>query len=340
MRRFFFSRDLSVEVLVGGFMLMVLLGFGYFTIILSHNALFAKKVRLAVEFENVMGLREGDNVVVRGMPVGKVESLTLCKSVLREGRPAVRAELALDKPIDVRRGYRVTIASTSILGGHQLQIFEGTQEGAAVGADEVLSGETPIDIMSDAADVVAALKKALVDGGALDRLQHAATQLDETMTRVNRGEGFVGKLMSKDDTLYNDLSTSVASLRKIADRLEKGEGTLGKLLSSDDQLYKDLSGSVASLRKISDRLEKGEGTLGKLLSPDDQLYKDLAASVASLRTISGDLEKGQGTLGQLMKDDGLYKDVRGAVNEVRAAVDDFRETSPVVSFSSLFFGAF
>jgi hypothetical protein len=32
--------------------------------------------------------------------------------------------------------------------------------------------------------------------------------------------------------------------------------------------------------------------------------------------------------------------VRGAVKEVRAAVDDFRETQPVVSFSSLMFGAF
>lgn len=340
MRRFFFSREMSVEVVVGGFMLMVLFGFGYFTIILSHQAWFTKKFPVTVEFSNVMGLREGDNVVVRGMPVGKVENLTLCDSKLCAGRPAVRAELLLDKPIAVRRGYKATIAATSILGGHQLQIFEGPSDAAAVPQDEVLSGETPIDLMSDAADVVAAVKKSLVDGGALDRLQHAAVQIDETVTRINNGEGFVGKLLSKDDKLYSDLSSSVASLRKIADRLEKGEGTLGKLLSSDDQLYKDLSASVSSLRKISDRLEKGEGTLGKLLSPDDQLYKDLSASVASLRAISSDMEKGQGTLGLLMKDDGLYKDMRGAVNEVRAAVDDFRETEPVVSFSSLFFGAF
>jgi phospholipid/cholesterol/gamma-HCH transport system substrate-binding protein len=331
---------MSVEVVVGGFMVMVLLGFGYFTILLSHQAWFSKKYPLMVEFENVMGLREGDNVVVRGMPVGKVESLTLCDSETCPGKRAVRTEIVLDKPIVVRRGYRVSIVSTSILGGHQLQVFEGPQDGATVGSGEVLKGDTPLDIMSDAADIVAAMKKTLVADGVLERMQHAAAQLDDAMTRINRGEGFVGKILARSDTLYDDLTNSVASVRKIADRLERGEGTLGKLLSSDDQLYKDLSASVASLRKLSDRLEKGEGTLGKLLSPDDQLYKDLTASVASLRAIAGDIEKGQGTMGLLMKDDGLYKDMRGAVNDVRAAVDDFRETEPVVSFSSLFFGAF
>jgi phospholipid/cholesterol/gamma-HCH transport system substrate-binding protein len=341
MRRFLFSRDMSVEVVVGAFMVMVFLGLGYFTIILSHQAWFAKKYPVKIEFANVMGLRQGDNVVVRGMPVGKVESLTLCDGKVCEGgKPAVMAVVLLDKPISVRRGYKVTIVSTSILGGHQLQIHEGPTDGAPVPAEETLKGETPLDIMSNAAEVVAAAKKSLVDGGALDRLQHAIAQIDEAVTRVNNGEGVIGKLLSKDDTVYKDLSESVASLRKISERLEKGEGTLGKLLSSDDALYKDLSASVASLRKISERLEKGEGTLGKLLSSDDALYKDLSAAVASLRTIATDMEKGKGSLGMLMKDEGLYNDVRGAIKEVRAAVDDFRETEPVVSFSSLMFGAF
>lgn len=341
MKRFFFTREVSVEVVVGAFMVMVFLGLGYFTIILSRQTWFTKKYPLQVEFSNVMGLREGDNVVVRGMPVGKVENLTLCDGMVCDsGRPAVMAVLLLDKQISIRKGYKVTIASTSILGGHQLQIFEGPMDGAPVPPDETLKGETPLDIMSNAADVVAAIKKSLVDDGALDRLRHAIAQIDDAVTRVNNGEGVIGKLLSKDDTLYKDLSESVASLRKVAERLEKGEGTLGKLLSSDDKVYRDLSESMASIRKISERLEKGEGTLGKLLSSDDTLYKDLSAAVASLRNIATDMEKGKGSLGLLMKDEGLYNDVRGAVREVRAAVDDFRETEPVVSFSSLMFGAF
>jgi hypothetical protein len=45
-------------------------------------------------------------------------------------------------------------------------------------------------------------------------------------------------------------------------------------------------------------------------------------------------------LGKLVNDESLYNDVKSAVNEVRLAVDDFRETSPVVSFTTLLIGAF
>jgi len=42
----------------------------------------------------------------------------------------------------------------------------------------------------------------------------------------------------------------------------------------------------------------------------------------------------------LIEDDGLYEDAEKLVGEVRAAVDDIRETSPVVTFTSILFGAF
>jgi phospholipid/cholesterol/gamma-HCH transport system substrate-binding protein len=80
--------------------------------------------------------------------------------------------------------------------------------------------------------------------------------------------------------------------------------------------------------------------LGKLLSSDDQLYKDIAATADSLKTITAKIQKGEGMLGKLVNDESLYNDVKSAVNEVRLAVDDFRETSPVVSFTTLLIGAF
>ena len=45
-------------------------------------------------------------------------------------------------------------------------------------------------------------------------------------------------------------------------------------------------------------------------------------------------------LGRLVNDDGLYEQIEGIVEEARAALDDVRETSPVVTFTSIFFGAF
>jgi phospholipid/cholesterol/gamma-HCH transport system substrate-binding protein len=61
--------------------------------------------------------------------------------------------------------------------------------------------------------------------------------------------------------------------------------------------------------------------------------------VASLRSVTDKIQKGEGTIGQFVNDDKLYNDIKGTVNEARAALDDVRENTPVVTFSSVLFGA-
>ena len=291
------SRELTIEVVVGVFMVMILFGLGYFTFVVSGRWWGDDPFPVEAYFEDVMGLKKGDNVVVRGMPVGKVENLTLEKK-----RVLVLAHLK--KELSIREGYRVTIVATSILGGRYMEIHEG--DGMLLPPGKVLQGTEPHDLMADAAELVSATK-----------------------------DGFSGT-----NGIIEHLRQTTRHLTDITKRVNAGEGTLGKLLSSDDQLYKDLSASVASLKKISERLEKGEGTLGKLLASDDKLYKDLSESVASLKNIAAKMEKGDGTVGKLLNDDELYKSLEKTVKELQAAIDDFRETSPVVTFTSIFFGAF
>jgi phospholipid/cholesterol/gamma-HCH transport system substrate-binding protein len=76
------------------------------------------------------------------------------------------------------------------------------------------------------------------------------------------------------------------------------------------------------------------------MSDDDQLYKDLSATATSLKNISARVENGEGLLGRMLKDDSLYTDAQAAIKEFRAAIDDFRETSPITSFTTILFGAF
>lgn len=326
------ERDLSQEIVVGAFVLMVLLGIGYFTIILSRESWFKPKYEYEIRFSNVLGLREGDSVIVRGMPVGKITALKL-------EADGVHVSASMDQPLDLRTDYKSIVSVSSILGGRQLIIEQGRKE-HKLPEGTLLNGQDPNDLMGNAADVVAAIKKSLVDGGILDDLKATSRSLREISDRLNKGEGTLGRLLSSDDTVYKDLSASVTSLRAISERLERGEGSLGKLLATDSKLYDDLSATVGSLKTVSERLEKGEGTLGKLLAPDDTLYRDVAAAAASLKAISGRIESGQGMLGRLVQDEELYNELRQVVREGRATIDDFRETAPILTFTSIFFGVF
>jgi phospholipid/cholesterol/gamma-HCH transport system substrate-binding protein len=331
------ERELTMEVIVGAFVVMVFLGLGYFTIILSKEAWFSQKTEMQVTFNNVMGLRDGDSVVVRGMPIGKVKELELTE--VGEECVGVCVTLMLDKPVEIHEGYQIKIISTSILGGRQLQIDEGPATAPVVFLDRY-RGKDPYDIMEDAADIVNAARTEIIRGEVFAKIRNVTDQVTAMVTRVNAGKGILGKILAEKDTLYTDLEASAATLRNMMARVEKGEGTVGKLLSDDSSLYDELAEAVQSLRVVAKNIEEGKGTVGRLLSEDAQLYEDLAAAVASLKRITERIEKGEGTVGRIVSDDTLYEEVEATVGEVRAAIDDFRETAPITTFSSIFFGAF
>lgn len=263
MKKDWIARELTVEVVVGVFLVMIFLGLAYFTIILSGEKWSRDKFELEVVFDDVMGLGITDDVVVRGMPIGSVKNLSL-------GADGVHVFCNIDKKLRMKKDYRITIVSKSMLGGRYVQIHEGSADLPDLPAEVTLHGEQPYDLMSDAAELVGSIKDGFTKGGIMDNLKSTTEKIDALATRMSEGKGTLGKLMSEDDKLYNDLSDAVEALKKIAERIESGQGTLGKLMSEDDS---------------------------------------------------------------------LYKEVEQIVQEVRSAVDDFRETSPVITFSSVFFGA-
>jgi len=235
-------RELSMEVLVGTFMFVALLGLCVFTIVLSRENVFKKTYPFEVVFTDVMGLRDGDNVVMRGMTVGKVKAMILQDD-------GVRVLAALQRPIRLRKDYVIGIVFSSVLGGRYMQISEGNPALEPLAPDTVIKGQTPKDVMALVSEVAADLK--------------------DITGKINSGQGTIGKLVN-EDALYNDARASLANLNEITDKINHGEGTLGLLVN----------------------------------------------------------------------DETLYLEVKQMIGDIRATVDEIRETSPIVTFSSIFFGAF
>ncbi len=332
------DREMTMELTVGTFMFMILLALGYFTIVLGRANLFEKKYPMEVEFADVMGLRKDDNVVLRGMTVGKVKALRLT-----DGR--VRVLATLDNPVQLRQDYKIVIVTTSILGGRYLEVREGSPTAPLLDPGVMPQGDRPFDLMAEAAATVHDIRASLNEGGIRTNIEMAVASFREIAGKINRGEGTLGKLVN-DDGAYQEFRTIESNLvqvavnfKEISEKVSRGEGTLGKLIA-DDSIYTNVQQVAANLRDISDRLAAGEGTLGRLLSKDDQLYRDFAATAASLSNLTAKIERGEGLLGKMMNDDSLYTDAKNALGEVRQAVEDYRETSPVVSFTTLLFGAF
>lgn len=359
-------KEVRLELIVGSFVFIVFLMLGAFTIMLTRENIFRKHYTVIVKFANISTLRVGDNVVIRGMPVGKIKELDLKDD-------GIKVVCSLSEPVVIRADYKVKIISTSMLGGKALQIETGSTQAKQLPENTRLEGLEPIDLVDEASETIALIRRGLDEGKVVENVQASAQSLRDIMRkidsgdgllgrlindasmaedvkavteqlkvvagRIERGEGTLGKLMSADDSIYTNLAATVASLKTVAERVERGEGTLGRLLGTDDTVYRDLQAAVASIKTVTERFEKGEGLAGKLFSGDDTLYRDLRDTVAALKSTAEKIDKGTGTLGKLINEDAVYQDLKTTVAELKAFVEDYRETAPVVSFGSLLVGA-
>ena len=348
--------EVFAETIVGLFMVAVLALLTYFTIVISGVDILVgrTKVPVAIEFSDVGGLKERDSVMYRGMKVGVIDRISL------DGA-RVTMSAQIDANVVLREKYRISVASFSLLGGNYLLLEEGSGEQLPL-AETVFRGEPPMDWMRDLGRIANSISAITSQGELRDivtNVQAAVSKVNVVVSRIERGEGTVGKLLSSDDSIYRDLRETVAtaktaivsvndtfsSAKAIVARVERGEGTVGKLLSSDDAVYRDLRGALENMRTVTDRIKNGNGLLMKL-ADDEKLAADasalmerLSAASSDLAAVAASLQKGEGTLGKLSADAKLYDEVTALVKDIRQVVDNYRDTTPISSFGSLIGGA-
>ncbi|MBO7683442.1 MAG: MCE family protein [Kiritimatiellae bacterium] len=332
------------HAVVGFFMVALVALLGYFTIVVSGVDLLSGRSRrpVRVEFEQVAGLKEHDSVMYRGTKVGTVEQIAVTPSNL-----VVTA--VVDERVVLRRGCRAAVCSLSVLGGNYLLLEEGSGDPLDPADAAPIRGETPTDWMGDVARIARNLRELtdrLEGTGIVTNLESASESMRNVFARIDRGEGLVGKLVSSDDKVYDDLKAAVASAREITSQLnrrsiyENLDSTLANAKSITERLnrqklYDELDAAIADFRKTCGSITAAsEGLdLKGVVARADSMFANLDAVARRLRD-------GEGTLGRLTADDALYKEVDDLVRDIRQVIDNYRDTTPISTFTSLATGAF
>ena len=204
----------SVEVTVGIFVAIVFAALCLFTIVISGTTLFTKDaMQIKVVLPDAMGLRRNDPVIARGTAVGVVDQVYYAQN-------GVHVVAKLNAPVVFYEGYKITVVQTSILGGRQLSILEGPPNAPRVTDTSSLVGEVPVNLMEDVALVVNRLRD-FSESEFFDNLKKASVNLTEISDRLNRGEGTLGKLLSSDSTLYDNLNGTISDAREYLDDIRE-----------------------------------------------------------------------------------------------------------------------
>ncbi len=285
-----------------------------------------KGYQLVAGFESLKELKEGDEVRMAGVKIGVVEKTRLA------GRRA-EAVLRIGKDFTVASDATASIVMAGLIGTNYVGIDLGTASAPplAPGA-EIRTKVTP--------DINAIMTEL---GTLGQKLEGALGAFGNSLNGDGKGQGLFQKL----DRLVTENSTKVdatlSNLQEVTTKLNKGEGTLGKLIN-DPALHDELLATVNEIRAtaaeaktfvadaqaIMAQVKAGKGALGTLVY-DDAAASDLKATVANLRSVSDKLAKGEGTLGKLINDDTLFNTAQSTLKKADRALDGLGDSGPITA---------
>jgi phospholipid/cholesterol/gamma-HCH transport system substrate-binding protein len=289
---------------------------------------FEQKMRIRARFASADGLREGAEVQLAGVHIGKVEEVNLLPPDSPENEK-IEAIMSISERLDgrpiterIRTDSTVQLVAMSLLANDKMiNVSPGTVKGAPVEENFVLQSRESMSIN----------QLTQTGNDLLKQINRMAIPANEILTKANQGEGTLGRIVN-DETLYNNLDstvnetrTTMLRLQNTIDRVNRGDGTAGKLLN-DPELYNNLNTTISRLDLISQDLRRGRGTAGKFLT-DEALYNESRAAIQDVRAsvqrlnqvaedfnvIVRDLNAGKGTAGKFLKDEQLYEDARGTL---------------------------
>jgi len=284
---------------------------------------FAKKLHLRARFVDANGLREGSEVRLAGVRVGKVEKINLLPPSDAPNAPRVEASMVINGTIDgrpaterIRTDSTAQQGSPSLLGTEMLlNITPGTALGQPVTENTILpssSSNTVNDFATSGTDLA-------------QRLSKLSDEIKVIVNNVKEGKGTVGRLFN-DESLYNNLNATIRDTQDLMIQIRSGQGSAGKFVN-DPALYNNANEIALNLKALSDDLRAGKGTAGKLLN-DDELYRRINSiadrvnhSIDQIDMMVAEVNSGRGTLGKLVKDEQIYNDARAAIARFNTAAE-------------------
>src|ERR1700754_3950072 len=185
------KRNVTLSQLRVGIFVLIAIGVLIFLVLNASGDInpFSRKLHLKARFVDANGLREGSEVRLAGVRVGKVERIILLEPSTVPSAPRVEAQMTIDSNIDgqpanqrIRSDSTAQQGSPSLLGNEMLiNITPGTSLGQPVADGAILpssSSNTVNDFATSGTDLA-------------QRLSKLSDELSSMVQSVKKGEGTI-----------------------------------------------------------------------------------------------------------------------------------------------------
>jgi phospholipid/cholesterol/gamma-HCH transport system substrate-binding protein len=322
----------SLETRLGIFVALTAIAAFIVIEVIGGPDFFKPAYKIRARFNNIQDLKVADPVKMAGVPVGRVEKLSLVDD-------KVEVILRLNKGTPVHTDSKATVKFASLMGQNYVSIDFGSPTAPLLLQNELITTTEQPDLNS-----------------LMARLDEAATGI-QNLTKSFTGDKIDNLLGPFTDFMRQNsprLTAILGNMQNISSQVASGEGTVGKLIY-DQSLYNNASSTVSNLQgvmgdaretinqakatltqahNVVDQVNAGQGTIGKLLK-DDQLYRQTTGSMSNLNSILSKINSGQGSVGRLVNDQEFYKDAKLSLQKLDKATESLEDTGPLSILGSL-----
>ena len=287
-------------IIVGVFVLIGLIFLVLGILLIGNiNETFKRKIIIVALFEDVGGLRVGNNVWFSGVKVGSINN----EQFYSVSKVKVEIKIEMKAVPFIHKDAHIKLSSDGFIGNKILVIYGGTPESPQVEQGDTLKGEKTFS-SEDMLNTLQENNKNLLA---------ITTDFKTISGKMASGEGLIGKLLN-DESVYTHLDAATLSLQNAAaqaqtllgslDKFSKGlnkKGTLANELTTDTVVFSSLKVSVRHFQQIADsahvlinNLKEASGnkqsSIGVLLH-DEEAGAHLKQTILNLETSSSKLNE-------------------------------------------------
>lgn len=306
---------LGLFVLAGLFFLILLL-----YMIGRNENLFGSNFELKVRFQNIQGLRSGNNIRYSGIQVGTVKEINILSDT------SIEVIMLIDTKMKrfIRKTAVVSIGTDGLMGNKVVNISPSGELAALVEDGDIL----PVKKSVNTDDMLHTLDKTNNDIAVI------AAELKNTIQRINNSSAIWQVL--NDNTLPQNLRLSLAnvkaatskandmvnSLNTLVNDVKSGKGSLGEILT-DSSFAKNLNEAITKIKSVGNDAETLAAEINK-----------------AVNNIQDQVNNGKGPVSALLKDSSMVNNINKSLDNIQKGTDGFNQVMEALKHNFLLRGYF
>ncbi|CAG5068656.1 hypothetical protein DYBT9623_01388 [Dyadobacter sp. CECT 9623] len=280
----------------------------------SMKKVFSSTITVKTKFDDVNGLKPGNNIWYSGVKIGTVKTIRF----LENSRVEVMLNIEEKSQEFIRKNAKAKVSTDGLIGNKIIVIYGGTQKVPSIeDGDELV-----VEKMESTEEMLAVLSEN-------NKNLLGITSAFKTISgNILAGKGTVGMLLN-DERLYNDVDQTLAALKKASVNAQ----TMTASLSSYSQKLTQKGGLANDFATDTMIMRDLRGTISQL----NETVGSANVMVNNLKTASAELNSNKTSpLGILLHDEATAANLKGTIQNLESSTGKLDENMQALRSNFLF----